>query len=205
MFLISFIRYVTTQESIVCSETVNSAFVCAVIQNLMKHSGETALDEELPLTDRYKTTGKSFHTYIFNSEKCDLLWKKMNEEGSRILPSDDPVFMLESLKHTKEGTTINYLQSNTLVVQGNGKTVIKWENWKHLMKMWDFTWVWNTVLGIKTLHTMHGSCHSGLPRSDIKSQTSIVPGNHIFPYPLGIWGYREVWETTNLSKKEWCK
>lgn len=73
MFLISFIRYVTTQESIVCSETVNSAFVCAVIQNLMKHSGEAALDEELPLTDRYRTTGKSFHTYIFNSEKCDLL------------------------------------------------------------------------------------------------------------------------------------
>lgn len=64
MFVISFIRYVTTQESIVCSETVNSAFVCAVIQSLRKHSGETAFSEEPPLTGRYKTTGKSFHTYL---------------------------------------------------------------------------------------------------------------------------------------------
>lgn len=36
MLLITFIKYVTTQESIIWSETVNSAFVCTAMQNLIK-------------------------------------------------------------------------------------------------------------------------------------------------------------------------
>ena len=59
-------------------------------------------------------------------------------KGSPVLPSDDPVFMLESLTHTRiktiRLTTVQHSRSS-----GKWKDCHNRENREQLMKMWDLT------------------------------------------------------------------